>query len=275
MSRFASIGVAVCVLLGGSTARVAAHSIQYVLTPGSVLRTACATCTPPTETLSPLSGTFELTVMPIPDASVIEAVTAVSWHGGTTSITGSGFLQRVGRNAITMVIDAQINGRPALLATVAHPTRAGAELHLVLTARRDDTGRSYTLQIVALPNATDAPDSDGDGVADRDDNCVAIPNSDQVDSDHDGRGDACDACAATSLGSPVLDDGCSPSQRCPCAGPRPGEHWANQRAYVLCVARTVKELRSTTDLSRAELRKMVQDAVRSGCGQPLLAWLRD
>ena len=38
-----------------------------------------------------------------------------------------------------------------------------------------------------------ALDSDGDGVPDADDNCVATPNPDQLDTDADGAGDACDA----------------------------------------------------------------------------------
>lgn len=35
------------------------------------------------------------------------------------------------------------------------------------------------------------PDADGDGVADSQDNCPAIPNRDQQDVDGDGRGDPC------------------------------------------------------------------------------------
>jgi hypothetical protein len=40
-------------------------------------------------------------------------------------------------------------------------------------------------------------DTDGDGVPDSTDNCVATANPDQMDSDGDGHGDACDACPAT------------------------------------------------------------------------------
>jgi hypothetical protein len=37
-------------------------------------------------------------------------------------------------------------------------------------------------------------DSDGDGVTDNIDNCLTVPNTDQVDADSDGLGDACDNC---------------------------------------------------------------------------------
>ncbi|MBL0218401.1 MAG: thrombospondin type 3 repeat-containing protein [Myxococcales bacterium] len=39
-----------------------------------------------------------------------------------------------------------------------------------------------------------APDGDGDGVSDVEDNCTGITNSDQVDADADGLGDLCDLC---------------------------------------------------------------------------------
>ena len=45
----------------------------------------------------------------------------------------------------------------------------------------------------------EAPDGDGDGVPDMGDNCVDVPNPDQIDSDADGLGDDCDpesACQA-------------------------------------------------------------------------------
>src|SRR5262249_21946682 len=36
-------------------------------------------------------------------------------------------------------------------------------------------------------------DSDGDGIDDASDNCIAVANPDQLDGDHDGYGNACDA----------------------------------------------------------------------------------
>jgi hypothetical protein len=39
-----------------------------------------------------------------------------------------------------------------------------------------------------------SPDSDGDGIRDNIDNCIAVPNADQLDGDGDARGDACDNC---------------------------------------------------------------------------------
>lgn len=59
----------------------------------------------------------------------------------------------------------------------------------------------FGLDEVALPAdaASDAPpdaalDTDGDGVADMDDNCPAAANADQADADKDAAGDACDSC---------------------------------------------------------------------------------
>jgi len=50
-------------------------------------------------------------------------------------------------------------------------------------------------------------DTDSDEVADINDNCVNIANSDQLDSDDDGTGDACDNCAAVVNGNQVDTDG--------------------------------------------------------------------
>ncbi|MGI8518777.1 MAG: thrombospondin type 3 repeat-containing protein [Acidimicrobiia bacterium] len=51
------------------------------------------------------------------------------------------------------------------------------------------TGLDYT----ATLTCESAPDSDGDGIEDADDNCPLVANPDQLDTDSDGLGDACDA----------------------------------------------------------------------------------
>ena len=49
------------------------------------------------------------------------------------------------------------------------------------------------------------PDSDGDGVPDATDNCLAVANPEQLDQDSDGVGNACDNCL--SVANPRQFDG--------------------------------------------------------------------
>jgi hypothetical protein len=56
------------------------------------------------------------------------------------------------------------------------------------------TGVSVTLDGSGSACAAAFADSDGDGVGDGTDNCVSVPNANQLDSDGDGVGDACDNC---------------------------------------------------------------------------------
>jgi len=138
---------------------------------------------------------------------------------------------------------------------------------------------------VSNPNQVDAdgdgigdacePDDDADGVIDDDDNCAFDPNPDQTDSDGDGSGDVCDsdvdndgvpdaddACLGTGAGQPVLSNGCSVEQECPCAAP-----WKNHGGYVSCVSKTTAAMLAAGEITQAQ-RDAIQDAAaQSSCGQ--------
>lgn len=75
---------------------------------------------------------------------------------------------------------------PALV--YAHQTNSGP---IVLT----NLGHTSKIRINSLHLA--APDSDEDGISDREDNCPLTYNPDQQDLDNDGLGDRCDNCDTT------------------------------------------------------------------------------
>ncbi len=219
-----------------------------------------------------LHGKFDLTVMPIPDAHTVEAVTGILWHSKSFRISGTGFLERLGRNKISMVLDANVNGQPVLLTSTSHPTERNGRLRLSLTTA-PESPIALSIELHAFANTTDAPDADGDGIPDFLDLCPNKAERIQKDSDLDGVGDACDECPDTLLGSPALANGCSLVQACPCNGPAPDRPWANQRAYLKCVGRALKKLVNAEEMTRAQARSIVQAAVRSKCGTPLIAML--
>jgi DNA-binding beta-propeller fold protein YncE len=88
------------------------------------------------------------------------------------------------------------------------------------------------------------------------------------DADGDGVDDPLDACPGTAPGDLVGADGCSVSQRCPCAGPRDGLEWPNHGAYVTCVTRVRPEFVAAGILTRREAAAVVRRAARSQCGGP-------
>jgi hypothetical protein len=118
-------------------------------------------------------------------------------------------------------------------------------------------------------------DSDGDGIADDEDNCPLVANPDQADFDGDGAGDACDpdddndgvpdeadACPATPPGTPVNASGCAVDQLCPATAP-----WKNHGQYVSCVARTSKNFEKAGLITQEQRNAMVTAAAQSSVGK--------
>jgi len=74
-----------------------------------------------------------------------------------------------------------------------------------------------------------APDSDGDGIGDCDDNCPTVPNPGQEDADGDGIGDVCDDCTDTDsdgFGDPGFPANTCALDNCPDL-PNPGQEDAD------------------------------------------------
>jgi hypothetical protein len=246
-----------------------ADSIRYVLTGESRLTTHCATCEPASSRTETLRGSFELSVLPGVEYAV-DAVTSVRWATDTLTITGAGFIQRLGDVGLTMVLDTRLNGVPVLLTSGRRQHTGNGEIRLHLSSPKG--GKSgFAVTLVAIPDPAAAPDGDADGVADAADNCPARANADQADADVDGVGDACDRCAETDTDEVVLGNGCALLQACPCEGPSPDQEWDSQREYVQCIARTLRKLRLRGHLERDEIRLRLQEAARSGCGRRVLA----
>ncbi len=267
--RRALRGLLVAVVLLVAANPVAAQSLRYTLVPGSLLITHCNGCDPVRTYSERLTGRFEVGRLPA-DGYTVDAVTGVAWSSGAMRITGSGFLQRFDDGSFTMVIDARFNGVPVLLTSerLRRPLRGVLQVEL---QSPPGTYSGFTLRLLAEPERSTGPDEDGDGISDGVDNCPATPSADQADADGDLVGDACDRCPDTPFNEPALPNGCALAQACPCQGPIEGGEWRSQRAYVQCVARSLKHLRVRGQIGRAEVRELLQTAVRSGCGRRALA----
>jgi hypothetical protein len=268
MTRRATALALLAGLLLAGAAR--ADTVRYVLTSESRLIPVCASCDPASIAPQPLRGSFDVSRMPEPAQMTVDAVTGVRWSSGDTRITGSGFLQHLGDDRLAMVVEARFNGLSLLLTSGHRQRTRPGEIRLQLTSPTG-AGNGLLITLVAVPEAPAAADADQDSVADDKDNCPAISNPEQIDDDSDGVGEACDRCPGTALGAPVLAEGCAIAQACPCDGPSEDEEWPSARAYVQCVARQLKQLRQQSRLDRAEIRLLLQDAVRSGCGRRILA----
>ena len=181
--------------LGALAAPAHAQSVHYVLTGESRLTTYCTGCDPAESTSNPLTGSFEVSVLP-GDAYAVAAVTGINWQSSSLAITGSGFLQRFADERMAVVLDARLNGIPVLLTSGRRQASTAREIRLRLSSAKG-AQHAFAVTLVAVPETPGAPDADGDGIADDVDTCRTVPNPDQLDSDGDGVGDACDACVDT------------------------------------------------------------------------------
>lgn len=266
--RLSLVAASAATLLAGARASYG-QTIHYVLTHESTVVRYCTTCESPFTSVESLTGVFDLTFLQVPSEHSVEAITAVKWKSKSSTFTGTGFLQRLGADQIAVVIDAKADGRPILLTSGKRQPSSPSLIRIHLSTPSGEDGYSVTL--VAEPYSAEGPDADGDTVVDSIDNCPGLRARDQSDEDRDGVGDACDSCSETPAGSPVLDDGCAPTQSCPCDGPRENEEWRNQRSYVQCIAQSLKTLSERGKVSRSRVREMIQEAVRSTCGRKELA----
>lgn len=111
-------------------------------------------------------------------------------------------LKRDATSVSVHVDGAEVGRRPMRLSRVSPATPLGISASGCLF--RDTTiplqGSVDQVELRRFP----FPDSDGDGVVDPLDNCVAVANTSQTDADRDGLGDPCDSCPETWSGF-VLD----------------------------------------------------------------------
>src|SRR5512135_2957246 len=102
------IAVACCLTFWNRTA--AAGTRHYVLNTGSSITSVCNTCGEPPAAPETLSGSFDVTVLPVSSASDVAAVTSLALSSAKHTLGGHGFLQRIGPDRQAMVLEAEING---------------------------------------------------------------------------------------------------------------------------------------------------------------------
>jgi len=269
-SRLGGAGFLVAIFSWAAAPAAATDSRHYVLGPGSSITVVCRSCSTPPAVPEPLSGSFDVTLLPVPALFDAAAVTGLKLTSASYQIGGHGFIQRVGADRQAMVLEASINDEALMLTSGRRQFTNGRDINMVLsTGPKSD--KTYIVSLVAAPENDPRPDADGDGVEDPDDNCMAVPNSDQIDADGDHLGDACDLCPETGAGSPVTRNGCGIEQACPCEGPAEGGDWETPGQYLRCVARATRVLRKQGQLSRQESLRILRRSMHSGCGRMIVA----
>jgi hypothetical protein len=89
----------------------------------------------------------------------------------------------------------EANSKPVTFSSSTADTYAITHTASDLNGAYNVSPANFTLKVGAKAVVTPppAPDTDGDGVPDADDNCPAVANADQANADGDGLGNACDA----------------------------------------------------------------------------------
>lgn len=82
------------------------------------------------------------------------------------------------------------------------------------------------------------------------------------DNDDDGVPNSDDRCPDTPPGEPVLSNGCSVEQQCPCDA-----EWENHGQYVTCVVHSANALRDAGLITNARRSALVTAAAHSSCGK--------
>ena len=139
----------------------------------------------------------------------VDAVYVSDFSGEITVVDGSsGARSMFASPSTTGVALTYLNffrGNNAFDDAVVSPARLGASL----------TTNSFSNYLfLQVQGGGNAPDSDGDGVANATDNCPSVPNAGQSDSDSDGRGDVCDNCPTVSNAGQLNTDGDARGDAC-------------------------------------------------------------
>ncbi|MFI5394766.1 MAG: thrombospondin type 3 repeat-containing protein [Candidatus Binatia bacterium] len=267
--RRAAVLVACLWLVCAKTA--SADTLRYILNAGSSVTSVCNSCAEPPAAPEALSGSFDVTILPLSTIFDVAAVTNVKLVSRNFTVSGNGFLQRLGPDRQAMVLDTQVNGATVVFTSGRRQYADPVSITIILSSsRRAD--RTYVLVVSASPVSDQPQDTDGDGIPDAQDNCPSVANSDQRDSDGDGVGDVCDLCPDTPADQPVNRSGCSVDQVCPCDASATGQQWQSQREYLLCVARATSALYRGGKISTDQRRGIIRRAARSACGRTVVAW---
>jgi hypothetical protein len=246
----------------------AAQTLTYVLKPGSSIASICRGCKPGAP--QALTGTFDLTPLPLDGTIGVAAITNVNFTAPSLTIGGNGFIQRFDEQHHALVIDMRLGDEHVLLSGGKSQFGEDHAIRAVLTSRGSPS-RRYVLVLSAAPRGGGEHDADYDGVPDSGDNCATMPNADQRDDDSDGVGNPCDLCSDGTTGSPVGPDGCRTDQLCPCHATMAGASWEDQGAYLRCVSRSLRTLRRLGLISRGDAIKALRKAGRSSCGRTVVA----